>query len=316
MCYMTRDFNSKTRSLRGFIAHIEESVHFVAGEGGGKFPASNSFLLTGSENVLIDAGIGLERLAEVDRIHRIDVLVITHSHPDHIRHGYYLADRHLLMPRETPESVSDLVMLGERFMGSRQAGCEWAKFVSEEFGVRALRLPDQRFKAGDVLEIGGARLEAIHAPGHLNDHYCFLEHNSGTLITTDIDLTSFGPWCGNPESDLELFKDSILRIMSLDRRRLCSSHKAPITGAGHEWFEKFLEAFERQKKLILDLCVAPATLDELALRSPFYRNTLKYKNVQFLFERQMISKHLSVLCKEGLVAEKNGYYYRVEGKAF
>jgi len=293
------------------VTRIEGNLYFVAGEGSGKFPASNSFLLKGSENVLIDAGIGADRLAEVDRNFRIDVLVITHSHPDHIRHGFYLEDRHVLMPHETPESVSDLAMLGERFMGTKEDGIEWAKFVRKEFGVRALRPPDERFKDGDVLQIGGCRLEAIHAPGHLNDHYCFIDHNSGTLMTTDIDFTGFGPWCGNPESDLEMFKESILRVMSVDHRRVCSSHKAPIEGSGRRWFEKFLDAFDRQKKMVLHLCAVPSTIDELARKSPFYNDTLKYKNIQLLFESQMINKYLSILEREGLVEATNGLYHQV-----
>ncbi|MGB9616787.1 MAG: MBL fold metallo-hydrolase [Desulfomonilaceae bacterium] len=295
----------------GLVAPIEGNLFFVAGEGNGKFPACHGFLLKGAENVLIDAGIGLERLVELDRIHRIDVLIITHSHPDHIRHGFYLQDRHIMAPRETPESVSDLCALGERFMGAREDGEEWASFVNKEFGVQALRLPDERFGDGDVLELGGCRLEAIHAPGHLNDHYCFLEHNSGTLIATDIDLTSFGPWCGNPESDLELFRKSVERVMTIPHRRVCSSHKPPIQGSGRRWFEKFLEAFDRQAQLVLDLCAVHATLDEMARKSPFYRNTLKYKNVQFRFERQMIMKHLDVLQRAGRVRESQGVYFRV-----
>lgn len=266
--------------------------------------------------MLIDAGIGAKRLCEIDRQFRIDILLITHSHPDHIRHGFCLSDRHILMPRETPESICDLTLLGERFMGTKKAGIEWAEFVHQEFGVRALRLPDDRFGHGDVLEIGGCRLEAIHAPGHLNDHYCFLEHNSGTLITTDIDLTSFGPWCGNPESDFETFRESIRRVMSVDHRRVCSSHKAPIEGTGRKSFEKFLNCFDRQKNLVLELCSVPSTLDELAKKSPFYNNTMKYKNVQYLFERQMISKHLSVLCKEGLVTQTDGLYSRAGSGVF
>ncbi len=297
-------------SPKGLITLIEGNLFFVAAEGNGKFPACHGFLMRGPENVLVDAGIGAERLAELDRRHRIDVLIITHSHPDHIRHGFLLQDRHIMMPRETPESVCDLCALGERFMGTREDGEEWARFVSEEFGVRALRLPDDRFGNGDVLEIGGCRLEAIHAPGHLNDHYCFLEHNSRTLITTDIDLSSFGPWCGNPESDLDLFRKSVERVMSIPHQRVCSSHKHPIKGSGRLCFEKFLQAFDRQTELIYGLCATPRTLDELALKSPFYRNTLRQKNVQFRFERQMIMKHLALLERAGRVRKSEGVFHR------
>jgi glyoxylase-like metal-dependent hydrolase (beta-lactamase superfamily II) len=267
--------------------------------------------LRGKETVLIDAGIGETRIRELDREMRIDILLITHSHPDHIRHGFMLEDRHILMPQQTPDSVSDLFSLGERFMGNKEDGEVWARFVRETFGVRPLRLPDGRFSEGDVLSMGDCKLEPIHAPGHLEDHYCFLEQNSGTLITTDIDLTYFGPWCGNPESDVEVFRKSVQRVMNIPHRRVCSSHKEPVDGAAQELFENFLAAFDRQKKMICDLCDSPITLDDLAKLSPFYHDTLKNKRVQFLFERQMAQKHIQVLIREGRVGQSDDLFSKI-----
>ena len=197
------------------LKRLEGDVYFVPGEGKGGFPSCHGFLLMGNETVLIDAGMAEATIREIDRKKRIDILLITHPHPDHIRHGHLLDDRHILMPMETPDSVTDLRLLGERFMGNLDDGILWARFVHDEFGVRALRLPDGRFGDGDVLTIGGAELEAFHAPGHLDDHYCFLERKTGTLITTDIDLTFFGPWCGNPEADLKTFRESIMKVMKV-----------------------------------------------------------------------------------------------------
>ncbi len=293
------------------MRHLEGNIYFVPGEGNGRFPACHGFLLHGEETVLIDAGIGKTRIRELDREMRIDILLITHSHPDHIRHGFMLEDRHILMPRQTPESVCDLFSLGERFMGNKEDGAVWAGFVREAFGVRPLRLPDGRFSEDDVLTLGGCRIQPIHAPGHVEDHYCFLEQNSGTLITTDIDLTYFGPWCGNPESDVEVFRESVQRVMNIPHRRVCSSHKEPVDGAASELFENFLAAFDRQKKMICDLCDPPITLDDLAKLSPFYHDTLKNKRVEFLFERQMALKHLEVLVREGKVGRSDELFFKI-----
>ena len=293
------------------IKRLEGDVYFVPGEGNGRFPACHGFLLKGPETVLIDAGMGESRIREIDLEHRIDVLVITHSHPDHIRHAYLLEDRHLLMPEQTPPSVTDLQALGERFMGNPRDGALWAGFV-EACGVRALREPDERYADGHVLSIGGAELEPIHAPGHVLDHYCFLERNTGTLVTTDIDLTFFGPWYGNPESDIETFRESVNKVMAIPRRRVCSSHKEPVEGTADDLFESYLEGFERQRKKILDLCEAPITLNDLANASPLYNDGLPEKVMQFLFERRMVLKNLELLIRDGLVVESNGLYQRVQ----
>jgi glyoxylase-like metal-dependent hydrolase (beta-lactamase superfamily II) len=67
------------------IDAIQISDHFfiIPGENKARFPNCNGFLFTGPETLLIDAGIGKNKLLEIDRRHRIDVLLISHSHPDH-----------------------------------------------------------------------------------------------------------------------------------------------------------------------------------------------------------------------------------------
>jgi hydroxyacylglutathione hydrolase len=295
------------------LKRIEGNVYFVAGEGNGRFPSCHGFLFTGHETVLIDAGMAQATIREIDRIFGIDILIISHPHPDHIRHGYLLQDRHILMPRETPDSVADLKLLGQRFMGNLEIGTLWAQFVHDKFGVRALRLPDGRFGDGDVLKIGGAELEAIHAPGHLDDHYCFLERKTGTLITTDIDLTYFGPWCGNPESDLEIFRKSVERVMGVQRRRVCSSHRKPVEGEATNLFKTYLEGFGRQRKMVYDLCRSPITIDSIAATSPFFKHSLANKTIETFFEKRMALNHLKLLIREGLVSESGGVFRQVQG---
>lgn len=290
------------------VRKLSGNLYFVRGEGRGRFPSSNGILLTGKETVLIDAGIGAALIREIDRLHRIDVLIITHSHPDHIRYWRLLEDRHVLLPKETPDVAYDLQLLGERFTGSVRNGAHWAGFVSRAFGVSALREPDGRYSDAQVLDFGGVELLAIHAPGHVDDHYCFLERTTGTLISTDIDLTPFGPWYGNVESDIEVFAKSVRMVMALPYRRVVSSHREPVEGDAKAYFEAFLDGFERHKRAILNLCRRPITLDEIAAASPFYGNGLRDKVIQGIFERNMARKNLTLLLREGLVEETDGRY--------
>lgn len=290
-------------------------LYFIQGEWNGRFPACNGFVVRGHETVLIDAGIGFDRIRELDRQVRIDVLVISHAHPDHIRMAYLLNDRHIMMPKESPEEAIDLQLLGERYTGSKHIAEHWAWFVSTSCGVRAVRAPDDRFGDGDILDFGPARLQAVHSPGHVDDHYCFLELTSGTLLTTDIDLTWFGPWYGNPESDIERFEASVHNVMSLPCSRVCSSHRRPIEGHATEELRTFLDGFERQRQAVLDLCRRPTTLDDIAAASPFYGNALPDKVLQRLFEYNMSKKILALLMRDGLVEESGGRYRWISDKA-
>lgn len=147
------------------VAHIQQlsgNFFFIQGPDQGRFPFSNSFLIDGSPRVLIDAGAGEAIIRELDKEKRIDVLLITHSHPDHILAAHVLNDRHLMLPNETPDSVHDLFELGKRFTGTDQGACYWKNRMVEGYGFHPLKQPDSRFSHGDSLEFGPVRLEAVH----------------------------------------------------------------------------------------------------------------------------------------------------------
>jgi len=295
---------------RNDILRLGKGLYCILAPHGARFPYCNSFLVTGSETAIIDTGIGRDKLKEIDSLARIDTLIISHSHPDHILAWDILEDRRILLPVETPESIKDLQELGERFTGTPENGAMWAERVGRGLGIRPLREPDARFSNGDIFDFGSVRLEALSAPGHLDDHYCFFDHESGTLLTIDIDFTSFGPWYANPEGSIELFEQSVKRVMEIERSRVCSSHKKPVEGRGHELFQAFLDAFDRQRSEVEALCEKPATVAEMVAVSPFYRNRLFDRQIQNIFEEQMIRKNLDLLVREGRVTEHDGFYER------
>jgi glyoxylase-like metal-dependent hydrolase (beta-lactamase superfamily II) len=193
-------------------------------------------------------------------------------------------------------------------MGTDEMGSYWAQEPAKLFGIHAMRDPDGRYADDDVLDLGGAKLQAIHTPGHLKDHYCFLEQNTGTLLSTDIDLTSFGPWYGNPECDIEVFEQDVKKIMELSYKRVCSSHREPIEGDATDQFNAYLQVFERHRRMVLDLCDPPHSLEEMVEASPFYSNKLWDRAIQQTMERAMIRKNLELLVKDGLIQELNGKY--------
>lgn len=291
-----------------YVFPLSPSLYLVQAPKQARFPYANGFLFTGNETVLLDAGIGQERIRQVDRVRRIDVLIISHSHPDHIHAWQTLADRHLLLPRETPDSAFDLHRLGHRFTGSLENGVYWADQMTDWLGLCPLREPEGRFGHDDVLELGGARLRAIHTPGHLADHYCFFEENSGTLLTTDVDFTGFGPWYANPEADINQFDADIQSLTDLPFSRLCSAHKPPILGGDKAPLEAFRRILCRQRGQILDLCRKPMTLNQMVEASPFYQNRFPDRRIQRIFETQLVEKNLQRLVEDGHVVFSRGTY--------
>ncbi len=290
------------------VKQLSDHVYFIEAPMNGRFPFCNSFLFTGRETVLIDAGIGKELMLALDDIFNIDTLLISHSHPDHIRSWKTFNHKRLLLPEETPDSVMDLDQLGIRYTGSAECGRHWVRTIGIPLGIEPFREPDGRFKNGDKIDTGEACIEAVHAPGHLDDHYCFFDHVSGTLITTDIDFTSFGPWYGNPEGRIRPFKASIEKIMNLPYRRACSSHKPPMEGDTTHHFTSFLNSFDRQKEDVFKALGQGKTLDELVLSSPFYNNKFMELKIQNAFETRMCMENLTILIEEGRVEKISDHY--------
>ncbi len=298
-------------SLRDKVIELADDFYLITAPNKSLFPFCNTFLLCGKKTVLIDAGIDRETLLSIDREKRIDILVFSHSHPDHILRWHLLRDRHILMPKETPDSVSDLNLLGTRFMGTPEKGAYWVKLIGKGLGLHPLRQPDERFCDGDVLEISGFQLQAVHAPGHLNDHYAFFERKTGILLTSDIDFSGFGPFYGQPECNIELFKKSIQKVMSLPYKLVCSSHKMPMYGDRTDDFKKFSDGFERHRKKILSLCATPHSLDDLACISPVYMDRMPDKILQETFEKGMISKSLDLMIRDGLIKRSGDKFVQI-----
>lgn len=296
---------------RNDVIKLAGDLYLIEGDNSARFPFCNAFLITGKETVIIDTGIGEQKLKDIDRECRIDRVIISHSHPDHIAGYGLLRDRHLMLPAETGKDVNDLVALGTRFTGSPEEGRKWAAFVKNILRIEPLRDPDGRYRNGEILDFGSIRLEAIHVPGHLNDHYCFFDHETKTLLSTDIDFSSFGPWYGNPECSIELFMEGIRKVMTFPYDQVCSSHKPPMKkDEVKAAFNEFLEMFERQRQQILNLCDSLITLDQIAEISPFYSNKLKGTIVQDIFEKNMILKNLDLLVRDGLVVRTDGFFKR------
>ena len=180
------------------MSPVAKGLWLVKGPGKFRFPHCNGFLMVGDRVVLIDAGVGEKRIREIDGRMRIDALIISHPHPDHILAWHVLEDRQLFLPAQTPESVGNLKRLGQRFVEGRQDAQYWTWVAERQLGILPMRRPDHRFDDGEILDFGSIQIQAIHAPGHLDDHYCFLETTSGTLFSIDIDFTGFGPRYGNP----------------------------------------------------------------------------------------------------------------------
>ena len=83
------------------------------------------------------------------------------------------------------------------------------------------------------------------------------------LFSGDIDLTSFGPWYGNPFSDIDQFVASIRRLIEIAPGCIITSHAGLIRENIRERLLSYLSVIEKRDDIILKLLKEPHTLEQI-----------------------------------------------------
>ena len=156
------------------IEPVTEIISLITGKNRGRFPWSNSFLIQGSETVLIDTGCGIENLQALKQQYSIDYVINSHCHPDHSAGNWVFAGLPLHVPLESADSHGRMESLSHRLTESGKLAEIWKKFVVKEMNFQD-SFPTRFYQDGDEFDLGDIRLRAIHTPGHTADHYCFFE---------------------------------------------------------------------------------------------------------------------------------------------
>jgi glyoxylase-like metal-dependent hydrolase (beta-lactamase superfamily II) len=292
--------------LDDLLQPIVPDLYLLPSESGGKFPESHCFVVRGEQEVLIDAGCGQQRLRAVLERWSPDTVIISHSHPDHVS-GLWQVDRDACTVFSPVQSRADFWRLGPlsvRFVGPELAEV-WIAYITRFTGVRETS-SGAHFAHGHRFDLGRVQLEAVHAPGHLDDHYILFEPVHGVALTFDIDLTPFGPWYGHHESDIDQTLSSIRKVAELEPRVLVSSHRGIFTG--HEQIQQRLRAYarivEQRDRRILALLQQPRTIDELVDERPIYRDHSYAPLILRYWEGNMIGKHLERMGGRGQVQQE------------
>lgn len=285
---------------------LKSNFVFVEGLNGGRFPFSNSLFVKGlRKTMLIDVGVGFDVLIKFKD--RVDLVVITHLHPDHFALSYFFKGKRVYIP--TVESkYKNLLDLAYRYVGEELADT-WLSLVKD-----VMKAKDPYFtgvyEEGDVFDLGGVEVYPIYAPGHTVGHHVMLVDND-VVYGADIDLTGFGPWYGHVESNIEDFKKSIRKVIGLEPKIYVSGHKPPIKGREKilEELEKYLRKFDENGMKILEALREPRSLDELVEMNLIYRRKPYAPMLLEYWEKNMILHHLKMLIKHDFVKKmEDGKY--------
>ncbi|MFB6152346.1 MAG: MBL fold metallo-hydrolase [Haloarculaceae archaeon] len=121
---------------------------------------SNAFLVAGERTVLVDPGNDFDVVgAASERVDGLDAVVLTHTHPDHVGNVPAVVD------------AFDVDV--------------WGFDPDHE-------LVDEPVADGDQVRLGDHRYEALHTPGHKDDHLAFYAPGPGVLFAGDLVFANGG----------------------------------------------------------------------------------------------------------------------------
>jgi glyoxylase-like metal-dependent hydrolase (beta-lactamase superfamily II) len=129
-------------------------------------------------------------------------ILLTHAHDDHIGAAREVADGVGAPIVLNPE---DLVLLKQVYPDTE---------------------PDRHHDHGDVFEVGGVTLRAIHTPGHSRGSTCFYLESEGTVFTGDRLFN------GGPGATARSYSDYPTILASI-RERLLTLPPETVVRAGH-----------------------------------------------------------------------------------
>ena len=171
---------------------------------GGTWDVDNNVWIVGNDDecVIIDSPHDAAAIINQVRGRKVLAILLTHAHNDHIGAA-----------REVAAAVGAPIILNPEDL------VLWKQVYPDSD-------PDRYHGDGDVFEVGGTALLAIHTPGHSPGSTCFYLESEGTVFTGDT-LFNGGPGAtGRSYSDYPTILTSI-------RERLLTLPAETVVRTGH-----------------------------------------------------------------------------------
>ena len=247
------------------------AVTVLVGADQGKYPSGNSLVVRGAgESVIIDPSVSV--VAQGGLSVPVDAVLNSHGHEDHIAGNKMFPDARIHVHHEDLLALKSLEGMLEVQGPIPQERDELARLFVDEFFYTPR--PDAHgFSDGDVFDLGGVTVEAVHLPGHTRGHSGF-RISGGVFFLSDIDLSGFGPYYGDTWSDLEQFEASIGQVRDEEADFYVTFHHKGVIESREE-FLKLLDAFEaaipRRHAAMLEFLSEPRTMADMVRHRFIYR---------------------------------------------
>jgi glyoxylase-like metal-dependent hydrolase (beta-lactamase superfamily II) len=200
---------------------IQDGVYWYREKG---FFDANTYVLEDELTLLIDPGLEKYlafRLKEMreDGLDpkEVDVIAVTHLHPDHcggIAALKEVSGAHVALHPSQREYLDIMPEEASKFFGMD---------IATNFGLDLV--------LGARLSLGETELEVLHTPGHSPCSICFYDDDKKILICGDLVFEKGVGRTDLPFGDTEELKNSIDMISERDTELLLPGHGMPVEGS-------------------------------------------------------------------------------------
>ncbi len=218
------------------VQQLDPGVHLISEPG-----HVNSFLIQGRTSaILFDTGLGVANIRKVaEELSDHSLLVVnSHYHFDHTGGNRLFDDiaihrigAPLLQQPSPPELAEGYMAYTQRMLQAwgpyKEADDIYFHLLTAERMIRPLpegfdpasyqivpTVPTRLLEEGDVLDLGGRRLQVMHTPGHSPDCICLFDEENGLLFGGDTINT--GPiYAQLEDSDVDDFARSTARLAEM-----------------------------------------------------------------------------------------------------
>lgn len=289
---------------------FDDSIYLIKGDKNARYPNSNSLLIG---DHLIDTGVSGKVLKKVKKQFKINHVILSHWHEDHLHGNYLLPNASFYSHVKDKPIIEDVNKMITYYMLD---GISIGEDLKNLFTYMKIQntIIDKTIDEGDVFKISeDIHLHVLFTPGHTAGHCAFYEPRSKIGFFGDIDLSKL-PYYGNIDADLAKFEMSIYKMLKMEFDIVVTGHKGPIMGRQtiKEELEKFRNILNQRDERILANFNEnnPTTIETFKGKNLIYKKYF-YEEFEIIAELIMIRKHVDKFLSQGLIEEKNdGYVLR------
>lgn len=288
---------------------LTDSVSVLLGAERGVYPSGNSVLMRGQAEVaIIDPSVTV--VATGGAPLEVDLVLNSHSHEDHLPGNGLFDTARIRIHEHDLAGARSLEGLLDTFGFDESTRAEQAVSFVEE--LHYVPRPDaEGFTDGDVFDLGGCTVTAMHLPGHTRGHSGF-HLDGGVFFLSDIDLTGFGPYYGDVWSDLDQFEESLMKVREVEAEWYVTYHQKGVI-EGQERFLELLDAFHgvihRRHGEMLRFLSEPRSIDDMAEQRFVYRPHVDIPFVDTV-ERRTAELHVARMLARGEATEVEAGLYQ------